>query len=37
MIGELPGGLGDPQRARDALEIVMAAEKSAEKGEIVEL
>jgi UDP-N-acetylglucosamine 3-dehydrogenase len=37
MLGEMPEGLGDPQRARDALEIVMAAEKSAETGKVVEL
>jgi UDP-N-acetylglucosamine 3-dehydrogenase len=37
MLGKMPEGLGDPQRARDALEIVMAAERSAETGKIVEL
>ena len=37
MLGKMPQGLGDPQRARDALEIVMAAEKSAETGRIVDL
>ncbi|MFC2145454.1 Gfo/Idh/MocA family protein [Actinomycetota bacterium] len=37
MLGELPGGVGDPERAKYALEIVLAAEKSAETGEIVEL
>jgi hypothetical protein len=37
MTGTLSEGLGDPQRARDSLEIVMAAEKSAETGQIVEL
>lgn len=37
MLGKMPQGLGDPQRARDALEIVMAAERSADTGEIVEL
>ena len=38
MYGKMPeGGVGDPQRARDVLEIVLAAEKSAETGQIVEL
>jgi UDP-N-acetylglucosamine 3-dehydrogenase len=37
MMGKAPMGVGDPQRARDALEIVIAAEKSAESGKVVEL
>lgn len=37
MYGKLTGGVGDPQRARDVLEIVIAAEKSAESGKVVEL
>jgi hypothetical protein len=37
MLGEMPEGLGDAQRARNSLEIVMAAEKSAESGKVVEL
>jgi len=37
MYGKQPEGVADPQRARDALEIVLAAEKSAETDEIVEL
>ena len=37
MLGELPGGVGDPERAKYALEIVLAAEKSGETGEVVEL
>jgi UDP-N-acetylglucosamine 3-dehydrogenase len=36
MMGEAPQGVGDPQRARDALEIVLAAEKSAETGKVIE-
>ena len=37
MMGEAPQEVGDPKRARDALEIVLAAEKSAETGKIIEL
>ncbi len=38
MYGKMPeGGVGEPQRARDVLEIVLAAEKSAETGRIIEL
>jgi predicted dehydrogenase len=37
MMGKAPQGVGDPQRARDALEIVLAAEKSAETGKEVEI
>jgi len=37
MYGKQPEGVADPQRARDALEIVLAAEKSAETDEIVKL
>lgn len=37
MMGEAPQGVGDPKRARDALETVLAAEKSDETGEVVKL
>jgi hypothetical protein len=37
MMGKAPQEVGDPKRARDALEIVLAAEKSAETGKIIEL
>lgn len=38
MLGKKPGeGVGDPRRANYALEVVLAAEKSAETGKIIEL
>jgi len=37
MLGKLPEGVADPVRAKYALEIVLAAEKSAETGKVVEL
>ena len=37
MLGKLPEGVGDPERAKYALEVVLAAEKSAETGKIVEM
>ena len=37
MQGEAPQGVGDPQRARDALEIVVAAERSAEEDKVIEI
>lgn len=37
MLGKLPEGVGDPERARYALEVVLAAERSAETGKVVEL
>jgi predicted dehydrogenase len=38
MLGKQPeDGLGDPKRAKYALEIVLAAERSAETGEVVKL
>jgi predicted dehydrogenase len=37
MQGKLPEGVADPERAKYALEIVLAAEKSAETNQVVEL
>jgi UDP-N-acetylglucosamine 3-dehydrogenase len=37
MLGKLPEGVADPVRAKYALEVVLAAEKSAETGKVVEL
>lgn len=37
MMNKAPRDVGDPKRARDALEIILAAEKSSETGEVVEL
>jgi hypothetical protein len=37
MLGKLPEGVADPQRARYALEVVLAAEKSAETNQVIEL